>query len=375
MIFNELPGMLFKVNLVLLGFLVVATCAPWLRIRHWSVRAFDFPRLQILLLSLALVFLGILQSLAGTSMPILWWLLLVSVVATQLWWIWPYTALHRKEVPGAEKKATDLTGKEQFPEFSVLSCNVLMTNRRSDLLLVIIDKYSPDILAILESDQWWQDQLDILDCYPHRVACPLDNKYGMHLYSKFPLSDQQVNCLVERDVPSISTKVKLPGDHVFHLHIIHPKPPAPGENDFSTARDVELLVLAKALEGLNEPTVVTGDLNDVAWSRTTRLFTKLSQLRDPRVGRGFFNTFHADHWFARWPLDHVFLSPHFQINDIRRLEKMGSDHFPMLVSMRFTHDSSQTDPPSPSESEKALIDDTLNTSVAAKADSLDIPKI
>jgi hypothetical protein len=87
---------------------------------------------------------------------------------------------------------------------------------------------------------------------------------------------------------------------------------------------------------------VTGDLNDVAWSRTTRLFRKLSGMFDPRVGRGMFNTFHADYFLLRWPLDHIFISSHFRLCHIKRLPSIGSDHFPLYTKIAYRRED-QTD--------------------------------
>ena len=72
-----------------------------------------------------------------------------------------------------------------------------------------------------------------------------------------------------------------------------------------------------------------------------RLFRKLSGLLDPRVGRGMFNTFHANWWFIRWPLDHVFHSKHFTLKELRRLPSIGSDHFPLLTALQYSPENGQ----------------------------------
>jgi endonuclease/exonuclease/phosphatase (EEP) superfamily protein YafD len=143
-----------------------------------------------------------------------------------------------------------------------------------------------------------------------------------------------VEFLVQDDIPSIHASFALPsGDRVW-LHGLHPRPPEPIRDQDSTPRDAELVLVGRAIrEAGSRPTVVAGDLNDVAWSPTTELFLRLSGLLDPRVGRGFYNSYHADHWLVRYPLDHVFHSHDFRLFELRTMPHIGSDHFPVLIGL------------------------------------------
>ena len=313
--------------------LVIVTALPFSHIKHWLVRSLDFPRLQIAvgLLTLLVAQLYLLNIREFTS--IVWITMTLLCLLIQAWWILPYTLLWPREVASNKHIDPDL-------QISILTANVFTPNRNATALLKLVDELQPDILVTLESDRWWQTRLDVLETsMPYTIKCPLDNLYGMHVYSAVALFDTRIEFLVEDQVPSMYGTIKLPDGQQAHLHFVHPAPPSPTENTRSTQRDAELILIAKRVT--DAPTIVTGDLNDVAWSSTTRLFRKISGLLDPRVGRGMFNTFHARYPMLRWPLDHIFHSHHFTLRRIKRLPSIDSDHFPLFVTLAYTPDNNR----------------------------------
>lgn len=321
--------MIEGILLVATGFFVLVTLLPLWRHHAWWVRVWEFPRLQLgTLLATLLIAHGLLLDYSQA------WHVLLSALAGacliyQLWWIAPYTRPWRNEV---HRAAPDTAG----PRIRVMASNVLGSNRQAERLLTLVREYQPDVLVTLETDQWWETQLDqLLDDYPHSIRCPLDNLYGMHVYSRLPLEEPELSYLVEDDVPSMHARVRVSDTLAVRMHFLHPAPPSPTENEESTERDAELLVVARSIQDSDDPIIVSGDLNDVAWSPTTRLFRKISGLLDSRVGRGMYNTFHAHHWFLRWPLDHFFHSAHFRFIRLLRLPDIGSDHFPVFIELQY----------------------------------------
>lgn len=314
---------------ILLQIPIWATLLPFVRLNHWVFRIFDFPRLQIAAFSFACMLLGLLLQESDSWLLRLMEILNLVCMAYQIWEISAYTRLKKPQV-------AVYSGPKDHRTISLLTSNVLTPNRQYQKLLDLIGSRQPDIVLTLETDQWWQDKLSVLENdYHYNVKIPLDNLYGMHLYSRLKLRNTQIRHWVQEDIPSIFTEVQLPSGEWIYIYCLHPMPPSPTESTISTNRDAELLLVGQEITSRDLPVLVFGDLNDVAWSSTSRLFQKISGLLDPRIGRGLYNTFHAKWPFLRWPLDHIFHSNDFMMREIHVLPDIGSDHFPVFGSFQY----------------------------------------
>lgn len=336
--------------------LVVLTILSALPGDAWWVRMGDFPRAQVTALAVVVAagYVAVREPRGAGELAFLGALTLAA--GWQLRMMLPYTKLWRAQVQRARH------GGDERRRVTLLIANVLQYNRECARLQQLLDEAEPDLVLLVETDAWWADRMAPLAArLPNTVLHPLENTYGMLLFSRLPLADARVDFLVQDDIPSIHTRVRLRDGTWVEMHFVHPRPPAPGENDRSTERDAELLIVGEHVRGRRAPSIVAGDLNDVAWSRTTRRFQKISGLLDPRIGRGFFNTFHAKNPFVRWPLDHVFHSAEFRLVRLERLPAFGSDHFPVCITLSHEPDAvRQHDTPRPDADDHAVAAETID---------------
>ncbi|MGB3711121.1 MAG: endonuclease/exonuclease/phosphatase family protein [Erythrobacter sp.] len=298
----------------------VATAISLWETNRGLVRMLDFVREPSIYLS------GVIFALAlFARSPVRGAVMALSALsaAINLYRIWPYTMLAGAQIPLA-----DVTEPESC--FTVLSFNVLQSNREYGEVGAMIERVDPDMLLLMETNRVWADALEPqLSGYPQRLADPLDNTYGMIFASRIEVESARMVANTASNTPTLYATLAAPNGARFELIGLHPRPPRVGES--TEARD-ENIARAGALtpEGLANVLAI-GDFNDVPWSRTTQRFVEEGGYDDPRAGRGSFPTFPAGYTLRGWPLDQLFAKNGVEVAGFERLDANGSDHLPLLA--------------------------------------------
>lgn len=294
---------------------------PFIPHQHWFFRAPEFGKVQNVLIQSMLLIGGLVLNDGSTFSCIILGILLISIMIQTLQ-LFRYTPLYQiKRAQKSHKCSQDII---------VISANVYQFNTDYQKFIDLVQKHTADIVLTMESNMEWQLGLSVLETdYPYRHYVPLENTYGIHLYSKIEILEIREHYFVADDIPSIQAKMKTSDGYIFHFFGVHPPPPSPTEEDTSKERDGELLSVAKIVRNLKAPAVIVGDFNTVAWSKASTLFRKTSETIDPRIGRGLISTFHAKYFFLRFPIDQLYHSTDIFVREIYALPDFGSDHLPL----------------------------------------------
>lgn len=319
----------------LTAFLLYGTVCPMIRTKAWWVRVMDFPRVQFVVLA-ALTIVALFYALPRSESRR--WIvvlgILVGILIVQVVRIFPFTRIASPEVEALAKEKATVT-------LRLLVANVEFDNRDPQPLLALLERKQPDVVFLVETDERWLEALEpARRQFDHTLFHPRPKGRGLALLSRLPLTDTAIRHIVSEDRPSLRATLQLPDGRQAHFWGLHPAPPGlekDGERLDSGERDTELIRVAREIGALpdDEICIVAGDFNDAAWSHTTRKFKRESGMLDPRVGRGRFNTYHAQWFFLRYPIDHIFVSPSLRLIEMERLTSIGSDHFPMWLAVGY----------------------------------------
>ncbi|WP_037321538.1 endonuclease/exonuclease/phosphatase family protein [Salegentibacter sp. Hel_I_6] len=320
---------------------VVMTLIPLIAADFWWIRIFDYLHIQLSLLTLTALAAYFIKFDIKRAEDYIFMGVLLACFLFQVVKIYPY-------FPHKNYEVGEVSEENFSNRFSLYAANVLQKNENPDLVIADIKKQNPDVLLFTETDTRWKNDLsEVTNSYPYKVEIPLDNTYGMLLYSRLELEDPQVRYLVDDSIPSIHSILKLRSGDKIMFHGIHPTPPMPQHNPSSTDRDAEMMKIAFMAKDSKIPVLVAGDFNDVAWSSTTALFQNVGGLLNTRIGRGFYNSFDASSSLMRWSLDHVFVTEEFRVADFRLGSKIDSDHYPLYIELNLEPEKAEEQKPEP----------------------------
>ncbi|HSM64549.1 MAG TPA: endonuclease/exonuclease/phosphatase family protein, partial [Gillisia sp.] len=163
---------------------VVATLVPVIAADFWWIRIYDYFHIQLTLLTMAALAAYFIRFDIKRKADYIFMGVLLACFLYQLLGIYPYLP-HKNYVVGEASP-----GQTENNLIRFYAANVLQKNTDPSLLIKEIKQKDPDILLFTETDLKWRDNLtQAVSGYPYKVEVPLENTYGMLLYSKLEMLD------------------------------------------------------------------------------------------------------------------------------------------------------------------------------------------
>lgn len=218
---------------------------------------------------------------------------------------------------------------------TIYSANVLAGGGRSSDIASSVLAADPDVVVMQEVR--WQMMTELradtrLAEYQYWSTDTPGMPVGELIWSRFPLEDVRVQPLANGGL--VTATVAAPAG-AFEISAVHTQ--APAEADFVWRWHLQLDQLGQL--DRSAPAILAGDFNATSDHQPFRsvLNAGWTDVHDEK-GCGFDATWpiHERVPFPVYRLDHVLVTDHFEVLDVDFGEPAGSDHLPVIASVRLT---------------------------------------
>ena len=237
-------------------------------------------------------------------------LVLIVVLVVHGYGVWPYLA-GRPVVTTA-------------PDFRVVTCNLLASNREHDNTIRYIEQLQADIIVFQEySNQWDEALRRTLAPYQYRVVEQLNSPFSIAMFSRHPMQSSEVVAYSGSAVPSVEATVSI-DDQSVKVIGTHPWPP---EREWSFRdRNMQLQAIGEVAGAHSGPVLVMGDLNIAPWSAHFDALLRVGGLRDAKEGFGLMPTWPAGYFPLMIIIDHILVNDDIAVKNMQASDNLGSDH-------------------------------------------------
>jgi endonuclease/exonuclease/phosphatase (EEP) superfamily protein YafD len=272
----------------------------------------------------------------GLSLPlILWargarrtaWATFVVSLMTLVNPLWSFVPYRTASLPGQSLR--------------LMSFNLLAANRDEAAIRSAIGREDLDVLLFVEYTPFMENiRRDLTERFPYQVIESRLHGFGIALFSRFPILNQEVQYLTVgplekpseppyfvKDDPYIDVTLDVNGNEmrVIGVHLFNPTEYA----RFSERTRQFQKLIGVANQHRDKPLVVMGDFNCTPWSSFFMELQKKASLRDSRQGFGYQGTWPVSGDFLSIPIDHILVSDGIEVVQRTVLPAAGSDHYPI----------------------------------------------
>jgi endonuclease/exonuclease/phosphatase (EEP) superfamily protein YafD len=232
---------------------------------------------------------------------------------------------------------SDGAGRADGPELRVMTANIMVGSEGRDLLVTLVKRVDPDVLAVQELTPTAERRLDaagISTVLPHKVTYPYDGVEGSGIYSRHPLTGGALHRLKASGFHQARATFNPPGAAVaVTVESVHPCAPISinGHCWFSDLAEQP----APTVDGPVQ--ILAGDFNATLDHASMRkVLDKGYRDAADTVGAGFMATWPYDErWFVPGvTLDRVLVDRRVEVVRVATYEVGDSDHKAFVADLR-----------------------------------------
>lgn len=225
--------------------------------------------------------------------------------------------------------AVAAVSQEPSARYRLLHLNLRYDNATPKAVLSLIGRSNADVVVLTEVSDMWRAELAFIEgAYPHRIVCRARAHIGgVAILSRRPFRHPAATACLDRG--SMATASISLGGNTITVAALHLGWPWPFDQHEHVNR------VRPALASLGPTAILAGDFNASPWSVTTRMVEAAGGLTAPRwVGPTWLKRPLPDFLrrYAGLPIDHILTKGRVRTLSIERLEDVGSDHLPVLMS-------------------------------------------
>ncbi|MGB0563603.1 MAG: endonuclease/exonuclease/phosphatase family protein [Spirulinaceae cyanobacterium] len=199
-----------------------------------------------------------------------------------------------------------------------------------------------DIFSLVEPNKEQAAALReaLRDLYPYYYRA---TGGGSSLFSRYPIQSPRTENFGAQD-HSLVANFEIANQSI-QVIVTHPFVPR-SRSYFQRRNELIAAIAQYARQNPTQPLIVMGDFNATSWSAYVRNFERVSGLRNVALGYGLKST-----WFYwgtnqpfslescikqlfKIPIDHIFVSPDLNVDQVKVLPSGASDHRPILTQIR-----------------------------------------